>query len=249
MVERQSWTRLARRKNPLSLEHRSTLLRFVRRIWQRHRWSVPLSLGSALFFVRLGAEVSEHELDSFDAAVQKSVNGLRGSIDQLMVFLTEGGGFLPMTGLTVVILAVLVVRRRPREARHLLASTLGCVLFNALLKLAFHRARPVLELPYLLPRPTSLSFPSGHTMGSAGVIGSLVIIVRVLCPKRVVWVPVAGLGAALILGVALSRVYLGAHYPSDVVGGLLAAGSWLSAVTGWVYPRLLPHERSAAPRV
>ena len=81
-------------------------------------------------------------------------------------------------------------------------------------------------------------------MGSAGVLGSLAVIVRVLRPRRVVWLSVAVLSALMVLGVALSRVYLGAHYPSDVLGGLFAAASWISAVTGWVYPRLLPHERT-----
>ena len=81
-------------------------------------------------------------------------------------------------------------------------------------------------------------------MGSAGVLGSLAVVVRVLRPPRAVWLSVAALCAAMILGVALSRVYLGAHYPSDVLGGLFAAASWISAVTGWVYPRLLPHERT-----
>ena len=72
-------------------------MRFVRRIWQRHRWSVPLSLLSAMFFARLAWELHENELDAFDASVQKLVDGWRGSYDALMVFLTAAGDFLPMT--------------------------------------------------------------------------------------------------------------------------------------------------------
>jgi undecaprenyl-diphosphatase len=205
---------------------------------------VPLSLCSALFFVKLAWEVSEHELGPFDAAVQRVVDGWRGSLDTLMVLLTSGGSMPPMTLLTVTVLFLLVAAKRPREVRYLLLSTLGCLILNVLLKAIFQRARPGAEPAYLLPRPTSFAFPSGHTMGSAGVIGSLVVIVRVLGPPRLVWIGAAVLGGALILGVALSRVYLGAHYPSDVLGGLFAALAWLSAVTGWAYPRLLPHERT-----
>jgi len=217
---------------------------FARRIWQRHRWSVPLSLLSAMFFARLGWELHAGELDAFDAGVQKLVDGLRGAHDTSMVFLTAAGGFLPMTLSVCVAVVLLGGAGRLREVRFLLCSSVGCVLLNVLLKVLFHRARPHAEPAYLLPRPSSFSFPSGHTMGSAGVLGSLAVIVRVLRPPRVVWIVAAACNALAILGVALSRVYLGAHYPSDVLGGLFAAASWISAVTGWVYPRLLPHERS-----
>jgi undecaprenyl-diphosphatase len=221
-----------------------SLLGAARLIWQRHRWSVPLSLVSATFFARLASEVSEHELDAFDRGMQRLVDGWRGSFDTPMVFMTDAGSFLPVIAFTSAVLVVLASSRRKREARHLLFSALGCLLLNVLLKLLFHRARPDAEPPYLLPRPTSLSFPSGHTMGNAGVVGSLVVIIRGARPARLVWVAAAIIGALWVGGVALSRVYLGAHYPSDVLGGLLAAAAWLSAVTGWLYPRLLPHERT-----
>jgi len=222
----------------------SSVLKFVHMLWQRHRWSVPLSLGSALFFIRLGGEMSEGELDVFDSGIQHWVDGLRGRFDEWMVFMTQAGSFLPMTVLACAVLIVLVGAGRKREALHLLASAIGCVVLNVTLKLIFHRARPSAELPYLLPRPTDLSFPSGHTMGGAGVIISLAVVVRALRPAKPIWLATATLAVGWVLSVAFSRVYLGAHYPSDVLGGLLAAGSWISAVTGWVYPRLLPHERA-----
>jgi membrane-associated phospholipid phosphatase len=221
-----------------------SFLHFAHRIWQRHRWSVPLSLVSAMFFARLGWELHEHELDVFDGGVQKLVDGYRGSCDGLMVFLTSAGDFYPMALLVCVVLILLVSAGKTRETRFLLWSAVGCLALNVLLKLLFHRVRPHAEPAYLLPRPSSLSFPSGHTMGSAGVLGSLAVIVRALRPPRALWLSVAVLCMSIILGVAMSRVYLGAHYPSDVLGGLFAAGSWISAVTGWIYPRLLPHERS-----
>jgi len=221
-------------------------MHLARLIWQRHRFSVPLCLASAMFFARLAWELHENELDPFDAAAQKLIDGWRGSFDGLMVFLTTAGGALPMTLLVTAGLLLLSAAGRPREARFLLLSAVGCVVLNMLLKLAFQRARPHAEPPYLLPRPSSLSFPSGHTMGSAGALGGLAVVVRVLGPRRAVWRSVAVVCALMVLGVALSRVYLGAHYPSDVLGGLFAAASWVSAVTGWAYPRLLPHERTKA---
>lgn len=217
-------------------------------MWQRHRWSVPSALVAGIFFARLAAEVREHELDAFDSRAQHWIDGWRGSCDTLMVLLTDGGSVLPMTFVTLIALILLLAGRRRREVRFLLVSAPGCLLLNVLLKGVFQRARPGAELPYLLARPTSWSFPSGHTMGAVGVVGSLIVIVRVLRPARAVWVLVAVLGVAWITGVALSRVYLGAHYPSDVLGGLFASLAWLSAVTGWCYPRLLPHERVSSAR-
>jgi undecaprenyl-diphosphatase len=222
----------------------SSVLAFLRSLWQRHRWSVPLSLASALFFVRLGVEMSEGELDVFDRGIQHWVDGLRGQFDEWMVFMTQAGSFLPMTVLACAVLIVLVGAGRKREALHLVTSGVGCVVLNVTLKLIFHRARPSAEFPYLLPRPTDLSFPSGHTMGGAGVIISLAVVVRALRPAKLVWIAAAVVALCWVLSVAFSRVYLGAHYPSDVLGGLLAASSWISGVTGWVYPRLLPHERA-----
>jgi undecaprenyl-diphosphatase len=229
-------------QDPVAIEF--SALTFLRTLWQRHRWSVPLSLGSALFFVRLAVEMNEGELDAFDSGIQHWVDGLHGKFDEWMVFMTQAGSFLPMTILACSVLIVLVGAGRKRETLHLVTSAAGCVLLNVALKLIFHRARPSAEFPYLLPRPTDLSFPSGHTMGGAGVIISLAVVVRALRPRRWVWISVSVMAVWWVLSVAFSRVYLGAHYPSDVLGGLLAASSWISAVTGWVYPRLLPHERA-----
>ena len=116
------------------------------------------------------------------------------------------------------------------------------MLLNLLLKELFHRARPGADLVYLLPSLSSLSFPSGHTMGTTSVVGSLAVVLHVVKAPRVVRLASIPLGAAAIVGVGLSRVYLGAHYPSDVLGGFLAAAAWVSVITGSMYPRLLPGE-------
>jgi undecaprenyl-diphosphatase len=221
----------------------NALVALARLIWRRHRYSVPLSAGAAFFFLRFASEVREGEVDAFDRAIQRSVDGWRGSVDALMVTATRTGSATPMTALTVFAFGALLVMRRPREARFLVLGAAGSLLLNVLLKLAFHRARPSAELPYLLPRPTSWSFPSGHTMGAAGVIGSLVIITYALHARSSVRAIATTLGTSAIALVGVSRVYLGAHYPSDVLGGWLASAAWLSGATGWAYPRLVPGER------
>lgn len=218
---------------------------FLRRVWRRHRWSLPLSIGSAISFARLAAEMREGEMDPFDLVMQRRIDSWRGSVDELMMGFTRGGDILPMTAVTACSLAALLVLRRRREATYLLIGAGGGLLLNTLLKAIFQRARPGAALAYVLPSPSSLSFPSGHTMGTTGVVGSLLVILHVVrAPRPVQWAAIA-VGGATLVGVGLSRVYFGAHYPSDVAGGVLAAAAWVSAVTGWMYPRLLPGEDDA----
>src|SRR4051812_26104427 len=98
-------------------------MRFVRRIWQRHRWSVPLSLLSAMFFARLSWELHANELDPLDASLQQLVDSCRGPYDTLMVFLTAAGDFLPMALLVLASLTLLVSAGKTRESRFLLVSS------------------------------------------------------------------------------------------------------------------------------
>lgn len=219
------------------------LLSFVK----RHLWSLSLSVSATAGFVRLANEVQERELDAFDAAVAGAVTAWRGKLDQPMVALTWFGGAGAMTFFAVAVVLLLAALQKRREAVFLAVCALGALMLNTTLKLFFQRARPDAVFEYLVPAPTSFSFPSGHAMCSMGVLAALVIVVRALGAPRVPWLACALVAVILACGVALSRVYLGVHYPSDVIAGLLAGGAWVSAVTGWFYPRLLPGEESGTP--
>jgi undecaprenyl-diphosphatase len=218
---------------------------FLWRLCRRHRWSLPLTIGAVLCFVRLAREMQEGEVDAFDKLLQGMVDVWRGSLDTLMLACTRWGGVLPMTVASAGIVLLLLLVRRTKEARYLVFGAGGGLLLNVLLKELFHRARPGADFVYLLPSLSSLSFPSGHTMGTTSVVGSLVVILHVVKAPRGVRLASILLGSAVIVGVGLSRVYLGAHYPSDVLGGFLAAAAWVSVVTGLMYPRLLPGEGTA----
>jgi undecaprenyl-diphosphatase len=189
--------------------------------------------------------MQEGEVDTFDKLLQGMVTAWRGSLDTLMLGCTRWGGVLPMAIVSAGIVLLLLLVRRAKEARYLVFGAGGGLLLNLLLKALFHRARPGADLVYLLPSLSSLSFPSGHTMGTTSVVGSLVVILHVAKASRGVRLAAILLGSAAIVGVGLSRVYLGAHYPSDVLGGFLAAAAWVSVVTGLMYPRLLPGEGAA----
>ena len=222
-----------------------SLAAFLWRLCRRHRWSLPLSIAAILCFVRLASEMQEGEVDAFDKLLQGMVDVWRGSLDTPMLLCTRWGGVLPMTIVSTGILILLLLVRRAKEARYLMFGVGGGLLLNLLLKELFHRARPGTDLVYLLPSLSSLSFPSGHTMGTTSVVVTLVVILHVVKAPRWVRLAATVLGCAAIVGVGLSRIYLGAHYPSDVIGGFLAAAAWVSAITGSMYPRLLPGEGAA----
>jgi undecaprenyl-diphosphatase len=221
------------------------MARFGVRAWQPRALSLPLSLGATAFFAHLAIELRSGQLDGFDAPIQHWVQSARGPADHLMLALTLGGSLKPMTLLTLCILVMLVIRSRLREARYLALAAGGSLVLNVLLKAVFHRARPDSSWVYMLPPSTSFSFPSGHTMASAGVVASVLVLIWVSRARRSVKLAATVLGGVFAVGVGASRVYFGVHYPSDVLGGWLAALAWVSAVTGWIYPKVLPHPQPA----
>jgi undecaprenyl-diphosphatase len=117
--------------------------------------------------------------------------------------------------------------RLARMAALLAISMVGMAALDLALKLAFHRPRPV---AFFGPTPSSYSFPSGHAMGSVCFYGVLAAILAARARRRVakwsIWT-----GAVLLIGmVGYSRIYLGVHYPSDVIAGYCAGAVWVGAL-------------------
>jgi undecaprenyl-diphosphatase len=188
----------------------------------------------------------EGDLIGIDTAIGNVVHGWRGSMDPLMMGLTTLGGGTGMAVLSVLAVLALVLFGKRRAALFMLLASLGTLLLNISLKLIFHRARPA-DVRYLIPEPSSFSFPSGHALGSMGVLASCVVVLFAIGAPRALCALGAVLAASFAIGVALSRVYFGVHFPSDVIGGELAAAAWVSALTGWFYPRLFPGEETLEP--
>lgn len=212
----------------------------------RHRWSVPLSVSSSISLLYLGAEMRDGDLDGIDAVLAGAVHGWRGSMDGIMLACTQLGGGVGMAVVSVAVIAALLISQRRRAALFMTIASLGTLVLSTGLKLLFHRARPA-DIEYLIRAPSSFSFPSGHAMGSMGVLASTVVVLYAVGAPRPLRRIVSVLMALFVFGVALSRVYFGVHYPSDVVGGQLAAAAWVSALTGWFYPRLFPGEETLEP--
>ncbi len=145
--------------------------------------------------------------------------------NQLLLLLTMLGDPYVLGLLLIAVGVALLARGRWIDALGLAVAGAGAGIINELLKSVFQRVRPDLfNGPFHL---TTYSFPSGHSMGSIACYGMLAFIGIRLLRGRGAKIALGLAAALLILGVGLSRIYFGVHYPTDVIGGFLAGAAWL----------------------
>jgi len=142
---------------------------------------------------------------------------------------------------TAVIVYLLLIRR-PRTALLIFVAVAGGQLLSSLLKLEIDRPRP--DLVSHLVNETSLSFPSGHAMLSAVTYLTLGSLAARFLPGRTTKIYVLSLAVLITLLVGVSRVYLGVHWPSDVLAGWCAGFAW--AMLCWLAARLLQRRHAVA---
>jgi membrane protein DedA with SNARE-associated domain/membrane-associated phospholipid phosphatase len=196
-------------------------------------------IGTAwLFFGVLEDVVSGDPLVLADSAVYRALQDLRSAPgDAVMISVTELGDTAVVVVVTIIVFLWLAWKRAWRTAVYWLVAVAGASALNTAIKVALHRARPD-ELLY--SGWSAFSFPSGHSTVNVVLYGFLAfLIAREIRPA---WrLPVALGAATLIFLVAFSRLYLGAHWLSDVLGGLAFGSAWL-ALLGLSYLRR-PAER------
>lgn len=176
-------------------------------------------------FVKLAWEVREREALPFDDRLLSFIHQNSNTfLDQFLPIATDVGGAVGVIVLCIVLLALFVYKNEYRRALLVIFSVAGAVLLNVLLKAMFTRARP--DLWAQLVQETGYSFPSGHAMASAALGIALIVA---LWNSRWRWWGF-WFGAAYILFVGFSRLYLGVHYPSDVIAGWFVSGAWVLAV-------------------
>jgi undecaprenyl-diphosphatase len=178
-------------------------------------------------FTWLAEEMLEGATARFDSAVRVWVHGFASpSLTKVMRFITDMGSVGLFTVLAVAI-TIFVIKGWKRAAVWAALSVLGATILSVSLKYGFHRPRPV---PFFGVAPHSYSFPSGHSLFSFCVYGTLAGLinarVRSLWLRIVVWT----VAALLVMAIGFSRIYLGVHYPSDVLAGYLAALVWVSSL-------------------
>jgi membrane-associated phospholipid phosphatase len=186
---------------------------------------------AALCLAWLALKVTCGETTSFDADVRNSIHSISSpGLTQLLSATT----FLGSQAVVIVVssgFAILMLWNRRRGRAMLVVATMaGAEVLLSVLKNHFHRQRPD---PFFDERlPPSYSFPSGHALLSFCCYGLL----AALGSARMRW-PIRICSAALILAIGFSRIYLGVHYPTDVIAGYLAAIAW-TAVVAAIHMRL-----------
>lgn len=177
-------------------------------------------------FVRLAREVSEHETLAADVAMLNAIHaGETHFLDAFIPVATDIGGVLGATLITLLIIGLFIYKREYLRAFGLFACVAGAALLNVVLKSVFERARP--DLWERLVNEASYSFPSGHAMASAAIGIGLTVA---LWNSRWRWWALAA-STIYIVFVGYSRLYLGVHYPTDILAGWLTSGAWVMAVT------------------
>lgn len=206
------------------------------------RWVSALSAGLGVAIL-LGLFFGWPHLKELDEGLLAVIQGARSTtFDRIMVIVTRAGDFHTQLWAAVLLCLLLLVARQWRAALFAILTLLGTALANGALKATFGRVRPEVLMEPL----SSYSFPSGHSSAAFAFFLTLGVLAgRGQPPRlRLAWLVLASLPATAI---ALSRVYLGVHWTTDVTAGALLAASICAASLTLVQWRSPLH--AMAPRV
>lgn len=208
------------------------------RFWPLCRLELPLIVlltllaGAVWGFIELADEVIEGETHAVDRAILLMLRNPDDLdeplgpawLEELGRDLTALGGVAVLTLLTAAVCGFLVIRGRYRTMLLILAAVGGGIVLSSLLKAGFERPRPEL-VPHGSMVYTA-SFPSGHSTMAAVVYLTLGALLARAQPRRRLKVYLLALAVLVTVAVGISRVYLGVHWPTDVLAGWTIGGAW-----------------------
>ncbi|HEY4189417.1 MAG TPA: phosphatase PAP2 family protein [Candidatus Limnocylindrales bacterium] len=186
-----------------------------------------MALVAMLAFAVLADQIYNKEASVLDQVANPFLHAISSpALDLVMNGITTLGSVPFVAALFIGSVVFFVYHGYRAEALFLAAAIGGSVLLDSLLKVFVERPRPALPWAHVLP---DYSFPSGHSMNSLVFYLAIALIVRTVYGPRAgsIAVPIALL---IAIAVGLSRIYLGYHYLSDVVGGFAAGLAWLFIV-------------------
>ncbi|WP_202389935.1 phosphatase PAP2 family protein [Parapontixanthobacter aurantiacus] len=228
---------------------------FITRWHERFEtWTLVAMAGFALTiwgFIEVADEVVEGESHAIDSRILLALRNARDLsdpigplwVEELGRDFTALGGVGVLTLLTFSVAGYLWLIGKVRAMLLVLGAIGSGLLVSTLLKQGFDRTRPD-----LVPHDSlvyTASFPSGHSMMAAITYLTLAALLARVLPNRATKVYFLALAVIVTVGVGVSRVYLGVHWPSDVLAGWAVGASW--ALLFWLIARQLQHRGQVEP--
>jgi undecaprenyl-diphosphatase len=200
--------------------------------------------GSFIGFISMSFLVKAEHMVNFDKAFISFIQGMETAwLTSAMKFFTYIGTLRFISILTIFIFFFLFYGLKHRLEILILFAVVFCTpILNRLLKLYFHRARPDF---HRLIEIGGYSFPSGHAMNAFSFYSILAFLLWRHVPSRLARTAVILVSTFMIIAIGTSRIYLGVHYPSDIIGGFLASGFWVAAVI-WFFQRYKERQRNSS---
>lgn len=196
-----------------------------RRVWGTQASLAAVALGSLGAFLGATRAITSKHGNAFDRSVIRRIGRARGPASNVIARVVTFFG--AATGATAAsVAAVVLTRRRPRVASQIAIGALGGITAELVIKRFFRRKRPTILAH--LDRVHSTSFPSGHSMAAASLYLTLAFVAGRSPRLPLGRGALLGCGGALAALVGASRVYLGVHWPTDVLGGLALGTAWAS---------------------
>lgn len=186
------------------------------------------------FFVVLATRVMADQTASLDDAILTSLRNADGThigprwLGKAMINWSALGSGHNVTIIVIIAAIGLFITRRPHQAIVVIVSTIGTGVIVNLLKLMFERTRP--SVVEHIDQVTGFSFPSGHTTTATGFYMTVGILLAAAIPERKLKTFIYVVAAVLPLLVGFTRVFLGVHYPTDVLGGWSLGLAWALAL-------------------
>lgn len=214
-----------------------SVIRWLAHIWVHHFYPrvapliaivstvwLGLSLLALYILAQLSEEVWEREAFSFDTTILLWIHQFANPfLDRLMAAITQLGNPSIVIPLTFIIFGLLWYFRQRQAAKIFGLNCLGGAILSTGLKLTFSKTRPQLWSSQVTE--TSFSYPSGHALGSVVLYGFLAYLLANYFPKlgKLIY----GGAGLLIMLIGFSRLYLGVHWPTDVIAGYSVGFLWV----------------------
>jgi membrane-associated phospholipid phosphatase len=219
-------------------------LEFLKRVLAARRGALLVLLIGVLLPLLIFGDLAEDVWENqggfpWDVPILLAVHSAsQPQLDAIATFLTKLGVFWGVFPVAIGVGAFLLLRRRWYALAYLITTLTGSIVINRTAKLLLHRVRPHL---WQSPAPEfDYGFPSGHAMSSMTLV--TVLIILTWATKWRWWVVL--LGGVFVVTIAWTRLYLGVHYPSDILAGWLISIAWAIGVSLLINPQ----RRTLSPR-